>query len=68
MTTVGGLAPYILPAEVILAVLIVAGARWCRGAGALIQLAVTGLIALTYAGAATVSWLLIERTWLAAAA
>lgn len=64
VTTFGGFAPYILPAELVLGVLVVLGARWCRGTSLAVHVGVTGLIALAYTGAATVSWLLIEATWL----
>ncbi len=65
VTTIGGLAPYILPPEMVLGILMVLGARWCRGGGVAVHLGVTALIALAYTGAAAVSWLLIEGTLLA---
>jgi hypothetical protein len=64
VTTVGGFAPYILPPEMLLGWMVFAGARWTRTGPRRDVVAVTGLIALTYAGAATVSWLLVERALL----
>lgn len=61
VTTVGGFAPYILPPEMLLGWMVFAGTRWTRTGPPRAVVAVTGLIALAYAGAATVSWLLIER-------
>lgn len=65
VTTVGGFAPYILPAELVLGLLAVAGARYCRGTGPVVHLTVAAMVALAYTGAATVSWLLIEGHLLA---
>jgi hypothetical protein len=64
VTTVGGFAPYILPPEMLLGWMVFAGARWTRTGSRRDVVAVTGLIALAYAGAATVSWLLVERALL----
>lgn len=61
VTTVGGFAPYILPPEMLLGWMMFAGGRWTRTGPRRAVVAVTGLIALAYAGAATVSWLLVER-------
>jgi hypothetical protein len=65
VTTVGGLALYILPAELFLGVAVLAGARWTRDGPPLRVVPVAAVVALAYTGAATVSWFLIERTLLA---
>lgn len=64
VTTFGTVAPYILPAQALFGVLVVLAARWCRGTGGWVQVGVAGVVALAYTGAATVSWLLIEKTLL----
>jgi hypothetical protein len=61
VTTVGGVALYILPAELFLGVAMLAGARWTRTGPLLRVIPVAAVIALAYTGAAAVSWLLIER-------
>jgi hypothetical protein len=65
VTTVGGLAPYILLPELLLGWMIHAGARWTRRGPRRAIVAVAALVALAYTGAATVSWLLVERGLLA---
>lgn len=65
VTTIGGFAPYILPAELLLGLLAVLGARASRHGSLALRVAVTGLVALAYTGAAAVSWLLIEGALLA---
>jgi hypothetical protein len=64
VTTVGGFAPYILPPEMLLGWLVFAGARWTRTGPRRAMVPVAALIALVYAGAAVVSWLLVERALL----
>jgi hypothetical protein len=61
VTTVGGVAVYILPAELFLGLAMLAGARWTRTGSLVRVVPVAAVIALAYTGAATVSWLLIER-------
>lgn len=61
VTTVGGAALYILPPEVLLGWLVFAAARWTRRSRVVAFVPVAALVALTYTGAAVVSWLLIER-------
>ncbi|MEX1163925.1 MAG: hypothetical protein WEB03_10110 [Nitriliruptor sp.] len=61
VTTIGGFAPYILLPEVLLGWMMFAGARWTRTGRAIAIVPVAAGIALTYTGAAAVSWLLIER-------
>jgi hypothetical protein len=65
VTTVGGFAPYILLPELLLGWMMFAGARWTRHDRFLAVVPVAALVALTYTGAATASWLLIERGLLA---
>jgi hypothetical protein len=64
VTTVGGLAVYILPAELFLGVAVLAGARWTRDGHPLRVPPVAAVVALAYTGAAAVSWFLVERTLL----
>lgn len=61
VATIGTLALYILPAEVLLAVGVLAGARWTRDGPRLAAVPVAAVVALAYTGAAAVSWLLVER-------
>lgn len=65
VTTWGGLAPYILPAELVLGWMVFAGARWTRRDRFRSVVPVAAAIALAYTGAATISWLLVERVLLA---
>jgi hypothetical protein len=65
VTTVGGFAPYILLPELLLGWMIFAAARWTRTGRKRVFVPVAALVALAYTGAATVSWLLIERGLLA---
>jgi hypothetical protein len=67
VTTVGGLALYILPAELFLGVAVLAGARWTRDGPLLRVVPVAAVVALAYTGAATASWFLVERVLLAGA-
>jgi hypothetical protein len=60
VTTVGGLALYILPAELFLGVAALAGARWTRDGPLLRVVPVAAVVALAYTGASAVSWLLVE--------
>jgi hypothetical protein len=60
VTTWGGFAPYILPAELLLGWMMFAGARWTRRDRFRAVVPVAAAIAITYTGAAAVSWLLIE--------
>jgi hypothetical protein len=61
--TVGGVAYYILPAELLFGLLVLAGARWTRSGPPLRAVPVALLVALAYTGAAAVSWLVVEG-WL----
>jgi hypothetical protein len=65
VTTVGGLAPYILLPELLLGWMMFAGARWTRRDRFRTVVGVAALVALTYTGAAATSWLLVERGLLA---
>jgi hypothetical protein len=65
VVTVGGVAVYILPAELFLGVAVLAGARWTRTGPRWRVVPVAAVIALAYTGAAASSWLLIERGLLA---
>jgi hypothetical protein len=65
VTTMGHLALYILPAELFLGLAMLAGARWTRTGSPLRAVPVAAVVALSYTGAAAVSWLLVER-WLVA--
>lgn len=60
VTTWGGFAPYILPAELLLGWMVFAGARWTRRDRFRAVVPVALAITLAYTGAATVSWLLVE--------
>jgi hypothetical protein len=64
VTTVGQLALYILPAEMFLGAAVLAGARWTRTGPAWRAVPVAAVVALSYTGAAAVSWLLVERALL----
>ena len=65
VTTFGGVAAYILPAELLLGLLVFAAARWTRTGSVAVLVPVAVLVALAYTGAACVSWLVIERGLLA---
>ena len=55
----GTLGLYILPAQVVLSVLVLAGARWVRGLGPWRGLLTAAVVSLAFTGAAAWSWLLI---------
>lgn len=61
VTTIGGVARYILLPEMLLGWLVFAAARWTRRGRVVAFVPVAALVALTYTGAAVVSWLLFER-------
>lgn len=61
VTTVGGVAPYILPAELLLGWMVLAATRWTRRGRIVAFVPVAALVTLAYTGAACVSWLLVER-------
>jgi hypothetical protein len=61
VTTIGGVARYILLPELLLGWLVFAAARWTRRGRVVAFVPVAALVALTYTGAAAVSWLLFER-------
>ncbi len=61
VTTIGGLAPYLLLPELLLGWMVFAAARWTRTSRPVAYVPVAALVALTYTGAAAASWLLIER-------
>jgi hypothetical protein len=65
VTTVGGVAIFLAPAQVLLGVLALGGSRWIRDGGRLAVVPVAALLTLAYTGAATISWLLLERGLLA---
>lgn len=61
VTTLGELALYLVPAHLLLGALVLGGARWSRGSRWVAVPATAALVALAYAGAAVVGWLLVER-------
>ncbi len=61
VTTVGGVAVYIVLPELLLGWMIVAAVRWLRTSRPIATVPVAALVALTYTGAACAAWLLIER-------
>jgi hypothetical protein len=61
VSTLLGVALYIVPAEVLLGVAVLAGARWTRDGPLLRTVPVALVISLLYTGAAAVSWLVVER-------
>lgn len=58
--TLGPVGVYIVPAQLVLSLLVLACARWVRGLGVWRGLLMAAVVSLAFTGAAVCSWLLID--------